>query len=71
MVGAGTGAGSAPAGGAGGPPGGAVNVQRVDPNRRGAPPVPQEFVPLGNKDDFGRLIYSKVELMTYSGLTEK
>lgn len=71
MVGAGAGVGSAPGAGAGGPPGGAGNVQRVDPNRRGAPPVPKDFVPLGKKDDFGRLIYSKTELMTYSGLTEK
>ena len=74
--GAGVGAGSGGVVGVGAslgavPGGAAGNVQRVDPNKRNAPPVPTEFVPLGSKDDAGRMIYTKQELLTYSGLTEK
>lgn len=45
--------------------------QRVNPVRPGAPPLPTEFLPIGRKDDAGRLVYSKSDLLLYSGLTER
>lgn len=50
---------------------GGVNMQRVNPVRRSAPPVPDEFVPMGKKDETGRMTYSKDDLLKYSGLTER
>lgn len=76
MLGGGAGAGgggSGASGGSGGAPGGgaSASLPQCNPVRPGALPVPKEFVALGTPDEAGRLIYSKTELMTYSGLTER
>lgn len=73
-LGGGAGAGGGGAGGSGsGPPGGAaaVTLPQCNPVRPGAPPVPEKFVPMGQKDGTGRMIYTRNELLTYSGLTER
>lgn len=70
--GAGAGGGGAGAGGGGGVPGGAtVGLPQCNPVRPGAPPVPKEFLAIGQKDESGRTIYTKNDLMAYSGLTER
>lgn len=62
------GGGSGPGGGAGG---GGGAAHRVNPVRQNAPPVPKEFVPLGSMDESKRIVYTQLELITYSGLTER
>lgn len=58
-------------GGGGGGSGAGPSVHRVNPVRQNAPEVPKEFVPLGSKDESNRMVYSQLELITYSGLTER
>lgn len=69
--GAGGSFGSGGAGGGAGAGGGGPNLQRVNPQRPGAPALPTEFVEIGHKDETGRMIYSKTDLMVYSALTER
>lgn len=77
-LGAGAGGGGGSSGGVGaggalpsGVGGAGANVQRVNPQRTGAPAVPTEFVQIGHKDESGRQVYSKLDLIVYSGLTER
>lgn len=72
-LGGGAGAGGGGAGSSGGAPAGgaAVSLPQCNPVRPGAPPVPSKFESMGEKDDTGRIIYSKNDLMLYSGLTER
>lgn len=70
-AGVGGGAGGGGGSGAGGSSSGGGNSQRVNPVRPNAPPVPTEFVNIGKIDDTGRMIYSKTELLVFSGLTER
>lgn len=71
--GAGAGGGGAGGGGSGSgaPSGAAAGLPQCNPARPGAPAVPKEFLPIGQKDESGRMIYSKNDLMAYSGLTER
>lgn len=76
--GRGAGAGAGVTGGRGGggvaaaaSSGAAANVQKVNPFRTGAPALPEKFVELGSKDESGRIVYSKMELYTYSALTDR
>lgn len=70
--GAGAGAGAGGGGGGGGGTGGAaVVLPQCNPVRPGAPPVPTEFLAIGQKDDGGRMIYTRNDLMAYCGLTER
>lgn len=65
-LGGGAGAGGGAAGGAAAP-----GLPQCNPVRPGAPPVPKEFLQIGQKDEGGRLTYTKNDLMAYSGLTER
>lgn len=69
--GGGAGAGAGGGGGGGGSAGGAApSLPQCNPVRPGAPPVPKEYKEIGRVEN-GRRIYTKTELMVYSGLTKR